>query len=214
MRIMRLLHEWQGPVPVEDVAGGIGLHVNTTREHLDRLVASGFVVRTPEHRTTRGRPRMLYRSVDSAAAATVDSRARGHLVRLLLDGYGQSMESPVANAEVAGMNWATQLGCPGALGSDDDRANIDEQIAALERHFEELGFAPEIERETLEVSLHHCPFADVPSHRRGVVCGAHLGLAKGVLARHQGPLVVDRLEPGPEHHNCVLHLAMAGSPAS
>jgi predicted ArsR family transcriptional regulator len=207
MRIMRLLQERQGPVPVEEVAEGIGLHVNTTREHLDRLVASGFVVRTPEHRTTRGRPRMLYRSVDSAAAATVDSRARGHLVRLLLDGYGQPMESPVANAEVAGMNWATQLGCPGALASHDDAADIDEQIAALERHFEELGFEPEVERETLEVALHHCPFADVPSDRRGVVCGAHLGLAKGVLARHQGPLVVERLEPGPEHHNCVLHLA-------
>ena len=209
MRIMRLLQERQGPVPVEDVAEGIGLHVNTTREHLDRLVASGFVVRTPEHRTTRGRPRMLYRSVDSAAAATVDSRARGHLVRLLLDGYGQSMESPVANAEVAGMNWATQLGCAGAASTEDEKSDIDDQIAALERHFEELGFEPEVERETLEVALHHCPFADVPSDRRGVVCGAHLGLAKGVLARHQGPLVVERLEPGPEHHNCVLHLAHA-----
>lgn len=207
MRIMRLLQERQGPVPVEEVAGGIGLHVNTTREHLDRLVASGFVVRSAEHRTTRGRPRMLYRSVDSAAAATVDSRARGHLVRLLLDGYGQPMESPAANAEVAGMNWATQLGCPGALASDDEAADIDEQIAALERHFEELGFEPEVERETLEVALHHCPFADVPSDRRSVVCGAHLGLTRGVLARHQGPLVVERLEPGPEHHNCVLHLA-------
>lgn len=207
MRIMRLLQERQGPVPVEEVADGIGLHVNTTREHLDRLVASGFVVRSPEHRTTRGRPRMLYRSVDSAAAATVDSRARGHLVRLLLDGYGQPMESPVANAEVAGMNWATQLGCPGALPTDSETADIDAQIAALERHFEELGFEPEVERGSLDVALHHCPFADVPSDRRGVVCGAHLGLAKGVLARHQGPLVVDRLEPGPDHNNCVLHLA-------
>jgi predicted ArsR family transcriptional regulator len=206
MRIMRLLQERQGPVPVEEVADGIGLHVNTTREHLDRLVASGFVVRSPEHRTTRGRPRMLYRSVDSAAAATVDSRARGHLVRLLLDGYGQPMESPAANAEVAGMNWATQLGCPGALATDSETADIDAQIAALERHFEELGFEPEVERGSLDVALHHCPFADVPSDRRGVVCGAHLGLAKGVLARHQGPLVVDRLEPGPDHHNCVLHL--------
>ena len=207
MHIMRLLAERQGPVPVEEIAAGIGLHVNTTREHLDRLVASGFVVRNVEHRTTRGRPRMLYRSVDSAASATVDSRARSHLVRLLLDGYGKPMESPEASAELAGMDWAAELGCPGASSSDDEAADIEEQIAALERHLEDLGFDPEVSRENLDFSLHHCPFADVPTDRRDVVCGAHLGLAKGVLARHEGPLVVANLERLFDQNTCVLHLA-------
>jgi len=209
MRIMQLLQDHQGLVPVEEIATGVGLHVNTTREHLDRLVAAGFVVRTPEHRTTRGRPRMLYRSVDSAAAAMLDSRARGHLVRLLLDGYGQPMESPVTTAELAGMNWATQLGCPGSVSTHDETKDIEEQLNALERHLEDLGFDPEVKRETLEVAIHHCPFADIATSRRGVVCGAHLGLARGVLARHEGPLVVERLVPGPERRNCVLRLAHA-----
>lgn len=209
MRIMRLLQEHQGPVPVEEVAAGVGLHVNTTREHLDRLVASGFVVRQPEHRTTRGRPRMLYRSVDSAAAATVDSRARGHLVRLLLDGYGQPMESPVVAAEAAGMTWAAQLGCPGTAASHDDAADAEEQIAALQRHLEDLGFDPEFERESMEMLLGHCPFADVPNERRGVVCGAHLGLVRGIVARHEGPLTVEKLVPRGDGAHCVVRLAHA-----
>ena len=207
MRIMRLLQERQGPVPVEDVAVGVGLHVNTTREHLDRLVASGFVVRQPEHRTTRGRPRMLYRSVDSAASATVDSRARGHLVRLLLDGYGRPMESPVAEAELAGMEWAAELGCPGTVSVDNSDADAEEQISALMRHLEELGFDPELDRDSMQMSLSHCPFADVPSDRKNVVCASHLGLARGVLTRHQGPLVVDALEPRGTGDHCVLRLA-------
>ncbi len=209
MRIMRLLQERQGPVPVEEVAAGVGLHVNTTREHLDRLVASGFVVRQPEHRTTRGRPRMLYRSVDSAAAATVDSRARGQLVRLLLDGYGQPMESPVDEAEVAGVTWAAELGCPGSTATDDPAADREEQIAALQRHLEDLGFEPEFERDSMELSLSHCPFADVPSERKGIVCGAHLGLVRGVLSRHEGPLTVSQLVPRGSGSHCVVKLASA-----
>lgn len=207
MRIMRLLQERQGPVPVEDVAEGIGLHVNTTREHLDRLVASGFVVRTPEHRTTRGRPRMLYRSVDSAAAATVDSRARGHLVRVLLDGYGKPMESPVASAELAGIDWAAQLGCAGSVSVNDEDADAEEQVAALMRHLEDLGFEPELQADSMVMSLSHCPFADVPTDHKSVVCASHLGLARGVLQRHEGPLVVEALEPRGTGDHCTLRLA-------
>lgn len=196
-------------MPVEEVALGIGLHVNTAREHLDRLVASGFVEREAEHRTTRGRPRILYRSVGSAAVAAVDARAREQLVRLLLDGYGKSMESPSVAAEQAGEAWAGQLGCPGASSSADEAADLEEQLAALRRHFEELGFEPEFDMETLELHLRHCPFEDVARERRDVVCGAHVGLARGVLIRHEGPLGVDRMEPLVEPQHCVLHLTRA-----
>ena len=80
------------PATVEDVAAEVGLHVNTVREHLDRLVAAGFVASEPEVRTTRGRPRLLYRSVERAAAATLDDRARDHLARQDLDARGIVLE--------------------------------------------------------------------------------------------------------------------------
>ena len=208
VQILRVLQERERSTPVEEVAREIGRHVNTTREHLDRLVASGFVTRESEQTKKRGRPRMLYSSVDSAAVAISGSRAREQLVDLLVEGYGKDYASPEAAAEEAGRAWASQLGCPGAAASEDETQDASAQIAALERHFAQLGFEPEVHREALEVHLLHCPFAGAAQRRTGVVCGAHLGLARGVLARHQGPLHAERLDPFCETGHCVLHLSL------
>lgn len=208
-RIYQLLQNDGGALPVEEVAQGVGLHVNTAREHLDRLVASGFVERESEHRTTRGRPRILYRSVGSAAVAAVDARTRDHLVRVLLDGYGRPMESPGGTAEEAGQDWASELDCPGSASSADESADRDEQIAALRKHFEELGWESEIDVDALEVHMRHCPFEDVAGVRREVVCGTHIGLTRGVLARHEGPLAFDRVERPADAEHCTLHLTQA-----
>jgi predicted ArsR family transcriptional regulator len=206
MQILQLLQERQRALPVDEVAAAVGLHVNTTREHLDRLVASGFVERSTEHRTTRGRPRMLYRSIDSAAVAAIDSKARAHLVSLLLEGYGQPMESPVTAAEMAGVAWAAELGCPGSEATGDPERDYAAQVDALVRHLEELGFEPERLDDDEVLALHHCPFADISSDRRGVICGAHLGLVRGILERHQGPLKVEALAPRGEGTACTLRL--------
>lgn len=206
-RIFQVLQDKEGFVPVDEIAGQVELHVNTTREHLDRLVASGFVEREVEHRTTRGRPRILYRAVSTTAVSTVDGRARGHLARVLLDGYGKELESPGASAELAGVAWASEFSCPGAQASADVEADMAGQVAALSGHFEELGFELEIDMAAMQIRLLRCPFADLARRRSDVVCRAHLGLAKGVLARHEGPLTVDRMEKLDDPHRCVLHLA-------
>lgn len=236
--ILHVLQERGAPVPVDEVAAAVGLHVNTAREHLDRLVASGFVEREPEVRTTRGRPRMLYRSIDRAAAATVDARAREHLARLLVDGYGRALECPAESAEDAGFRWADEITAraarsgagatrhdrtdeaegavvPGPRRADASEQAVPEgatpeawdQLAALEQHFEDLGFQPEADTSLLQIHLRRCPFYDLARTRTEVVCGVHLGLARGVLAHEAGPLTADRLEPfvGPRH--CVLHLS-------
>jgi predicted ArsR family transcriptional regulator len=70
-----------------------------------------------------------------------------------------------------------------------------------------MGFEPEVDGDSLEVHLHHCPFDGAARKRTEVVCGAHLGLARGVLIRHQGPLRVERLDPFAESGDCVLHLS-------
>lgn len=206
VRILRLLQERQDLTTVDDVATAVGLHVNTAREHLDRLVATGFVERQVEHRTVRGRPRMLYRSIGGAAAAVVDARAHNHMISLLLEGYGRALESPADAAEEAGRAWAARLGCPGAAGSADPAGDAAAQIEALRRHLEDLGFEPEVQPASLSLRLHHCPFEGVPSENRGVVCAAHLGLAQGVLARHEGPLAASAL--GPDGEGCVLELVV------
>ncbi len=57
---------------ITELAEISGLHANTAREHLGRLIEAGFVTCEPEERHTRGRPRMLYRAVAGSDAVTSD----------------------------------------------------------------------------------------------------------------------------------------------
>jgi predicted ArsR family transcriptional regulator len=72
--ILRFLADADRALPIEEVVGSVGLHVNTVREHLDKLVAAGLVARRPEHRTIRGRPRLLYTAL---ARDPMDGEASG-----------------------------------------------------------------------------------------------------------------------------------------
>ncbi|HEY3437774.1 MAG TPA: helix-turn-helix domain-containing protein [Actinotalea sp.] len=231
VEILHVLQQHEGPLTVDEVGVAVGLHVNTAREHLDRLVESGFVAREAEVRKTRGRPRILYRSVDRMAAATMDVRAREHLTRMLVEGYGRPMECPSGSAEAEGRKWADELLGPvgavaevpaarrghpvAAVPCPADPADLAglpvdpfAQLVALEQHFEDLGFDPYVDVERMEVHLRRCPLGDLAHQRTDVVCSVHLGLARGVLARQGGAVTADSLEPFVEPRHCVLHLGM------
>ena len=213
--ILHLLQGADEPLGIADIATAVGLHPNTAREHLDRLIGAGFVVSETEVRLTRGRPRLRYRAVERAAAATLDVRARAQLARLLVSGYGKTMTSPADSAREAGHQWAVALAATGgerpADLSEQDAGRA--QVIALETHFEDLGFAPEVDPSGTEIHLRRCPFADLARERTDVVCSVHLGLAQGVLANVPGPMRATGLDPfvGPRH--CVLHLDAGGADA-
>lgn len=187
--ILRLLEDRGEPLPVEEVAEAVGLHVNTVREHLDRLVVAGFADRAPEIRHTRGRPRMLYRSTATEATTELDQRVRDQLMRVLLSGYPRPEEAR-ARAEQAGEVWASHYPCETAGRDEGTRAS---QLAALHDHFRALGFEPAPDTDGLTLRLQHCPFADLRGQDGDLVCRVHLGLTRGMLARHEGPLAVDRI---------------------
>ena len=102
--LLEVLRADGGALGVEELADAVGLHVNTTREHLDRLVGAGLVARAPEHRTTRGRPRILYRRREPVGA-----RVRAVMDEVLLAGYGEAMDSPAEAADRAGREAADRL---------------------------------------------------------------------------------------------------------
>lgn len=213
---VEIIHLLQGagePLVIGDIAAAVGLHPNTAREHLDRLIDAGFVVSEPEVRTARGRPRLRYRAVERAAGATLDSRAREQLARMLVAGYGRALPSPAESARQAGERWATTLVGPPVDGSSAaaDEASGRAQLVALATHFEDLGFDPEVDEAEGLVHLRRCPFAELARERTEVVCSVHLGLAQGVLANVPGPVRATSLEPfvGPRH--CVLHLSTSES---
>ncbi|MDQ0373558.1 helix-turn-helix transcriptional regulator [Cellulomonas humilata] len=210
-----LLHLLQdgGEHTIGELAVATGLHENTTREHLQRLVSDGFAQRAPERRTVRGRPRMVYRAVSAhdlrtdprAQSRIEESIARVALTRALLDGYGRSVSSPSSAARAAGRAMVIDRDLPPVTASTGT-VGVDRQLDALEGHLERLGFDPELDRSQLAFHLYRCPFLDLAKARPEVVCNVHLGLAQGVLDAVPGPVAARELLPfvGPEH--CVLQL--------
>lgn len=98
LAILRLLRERDEPVLVTEVAEATGLHPNTAREHLDRLVAARFVERIVEHRAVPGRPRWRYALVARPAAAAADERFRA---AYLSEEPAWDLPDPVARRQVA-----------------------------------------------------------------------------------------------------------------
>jgi len=207
-----LLHALQQagrPLSLDEASQATGLRASTAREHLDRLVAGRFATKEPEVRTTRGRPHMLYEAVEREALADADSWFRASLMTILLDGYGKRLSSRPEAAARAGQELVATWP-PGRVetSADADEDPALRQLAELEAHLDDLRFAPEVAPDGSAIHLRHCPFLDIARANTDVVCSVHLGIARGVLARSDGPLRAERLDPfvGPEH--CILHLAV------
>lgn len=218
-----------GPQTVGELAELTGLHQNTTREHLQRLVTDGYVLREPEIRTVRGRPRMIYRIAEAqdvrsdpaAASRLEESIARAALTRVLLDGYGKQLDSPRRTAEEAGRALALRHArrkpgrCrPECTDAEHDTSALSaeelaqRQVDAVDSHLDRLGFDPTLETEGAELDFHlwRCPFLDLARERSEVVCSVHLGLVRGVLEATGGPVVATDLQPFVGPHHCVLRM--------
>nr|WP_201470979.1 helix-turn-helix domain-containing protein [Microbacterium hydrocarbonoxydans] len=167
---------------IGELCEATGLHPNTVREHLQRLIEGGYVLQTSERRTTRGRPRTLYSAAtgmsdasspiarDKAKAAAV----RGDLLRRVLP----------ASAS--------------ALGRDATY-----QLDALIEHLEESGFEPVVDDEQLTVDLSPCPHAAGRVEDRPMLCSVHLGLMQGVLTEAGGPLAAEAVRTSAVAADCV-----------
>lgn len=194
VRILHLLFEagtrqTRAELPIGEICDATGLHANTVREHLQRLIEGGYVIPTIEHRTTRGRPRTLYRAATGAPGASSPvardkakaAAVRGDLMRRML---------PAA---------ASGLGAAATY-----------QLDALVEHLEESGFEPIVDDERLTVDLSPCPHAAGRPEDRPLLCRVHLGLMQGVLAEAGGPLTAECVR-GTTPAECTVQLASSGA---
>jgi len=190
VRILHLLFEAstspsRAHCTIGELCEATGLHPNTVREHLQRLIEGGYVVQATEHRTTRGRPRVLYNVATGAPDASspvakqkADGAARrGDLLRRMLQSD------------------------PSGLGQ---RATY--QLDALVEHLEESGFEPVIDEDRLTVELTPCPHAAARPEHRPVLCQVHLGLMQGVLAQAGGPLTARCVRSATLPAECTVEL--------
>ena len=170
---------------IGELCEATGLHPNTVREHLQRLIEGGYVIATIEHRTTRGRPRTLYSAATGAPGASSPvardkakaAARRGDLMRRML---------------------------PGAASDLSEAALY--QLDALVEHLEESGFEPVVDDVRLTVDLSPCPHAGGRPEDRPMLCQVHLGLMQGVLNEADGPLVADCVQISDSPADCTVRL--------
>jgi predicted ArsR family transcriptional regulator len=172
---------------IADLVEATGLHPNTVREHLQRLIDAGYVVAETERRTTRGRPRVLYTAATGRDAASSpiaaqraqDAARRGDLLRRVYPAGGSGQLPPDAL----------------------------HQLDALVEDLGDAGFDPLVDETALTVDLTPCPHATTADHR-GTLCSVHVGLMGGVLAQAGGPLEVEGIAPTCDPQQCVVQLAV------
>lgn len=174
---------------IGELCEATGLHANTVREHLQRLIEGGYVIATTEHRTTRGRPRTLYTAATGAPGASSPvardkakaAARRGDLMRRML---------------------------PAAASDLSQSATY--QLDALVEHLEESGFEPVVDDVRLTIDLSPCPHAAGRPEDRPLLCQVHLGLMQGVLTEAGGPLAADCVRTSAESTDCTVQLADRG----
>ena len=184
VEIMHLVQQ-RSPRAISEIVEATGLHANTVREHLQRLIDAGYVIAETEHRTTRGRPRVLYSAATGggeasspvAAQRAKDAARRGDLLRRV---YPSGAETLPADAL--------------------------HQLDALVDDLADAGFDPLVDEAALTVDLTPCPHSPAADHR-GTLCHVHVGLMEGVLAQAGGPLVVEGIAPSCDPSQCVVQLA-------
>lgn len=197
---------------VRALAEATGLHDNTVRFHLERLVAEGLVERRQGTSPGPGRPPLVF-------VARPDREGAGHdnyelIARALATQLGAG-EDAVATAEAAGRAWGTSH----AGGGEAQRVaegpattgGWEEGLDELARVMDRCGFAPEVTEEPTgaTVRVHHCPFGSLAREDRTVPCAVHLGLMRGVAEAAGGGVRVEGLEPFVAPSLCLAHLSPA-----
>jgi predicted ArsR family transcriptional regulator len=201
--VLDALRSADSPLSILDIAGQLGLHVNTVRFHLQVLTANGRVEQVAPTHTSPGRPPLMYRAhrgMDPAGPRNYELLA-GALATHLGADRGSS-----GKATEAGRDLGRRLA---ATSSARTAASDVQATKHLIVTLEELGFAPR--RRTSagasQIELRHCPFLDLVPEHQAVICPLHLGLMQGVLAAQGAQITVEQLEPFAEPDLCSAHLS-------
>jgi predicted ArsR family transcriptional regulator len=205
------------PLGVTAVAEAVGLHSNTVRAHLGRLVGDGLAVREIVREDRPGRPSAVY----SATAAREDGRNYRLLAEVLARYLVSTSSTPGQAATAAGRQWATDQAGPGrpaartrpngaaALGNGTPEGagpSDTDAVTQVLRMLSDTGFAPELSGDGHSIRLHNCPFRELAHSHPDVVCAAHLGIMQGALDSLGAPVAATRLLPFVEDDLCVATL--------
>lgn len=205
--VLQALKDAAGPLTIAGLAEEVGVHPNTIRFHLGRLVERAQVERVSTEHRTPGRPAQLFQvapGMDPAGPRNYRALATA-LVHSVATG-----PDPRVRALKAGRAWGHEL----ASSAPDDathgsRPGPKESVLWLLRMLDELGFAPQQDDSEPGswIGLWHCPFLELAIEQPEVVCPLHLGLMQGALRTWRAPVGVDRLDRFVTPDRCLAHLS-------
>ena len=190
--ILQLLADQPQPPRLAALARASGLHPNTVREHLEALVADGWVRRIRGEPQGRGRPAWRYESVEERGR---DEYAG--LATALAAAIARTSPAPSETARFAGEEWGRELARDRG-GDPESPEEAREEVVAM---LDDLGFAPAADPERTDlVRLTRCPLLEAAHRYPGVVCEVHRGIVSGALATYgadpDGTDLVPFAEPG------------------
>ena len=196
--ILRLVRAAEGGVTAAEVAARTGQHLSTTRTHLDRLTEAGLLIKARASGGLPGRPAWRYR----AAAADLAPAPYRALAAALLDHLSGDGGDVRETAARVGRGWGGHL----AAAGPDQQDPVDSVITVLDG----LGFSPRRQPpdngDSVQVHLHTCPFLELVGQNPDAMCGLHLGVVRGILARDGVPEESVVLEPFGAPAACVVRL--------
>ncbi len=203
-RILELLRTAPDGIGVQELADRTGLHGNTVRFHLERLLGDGLAERRVQERGEPGRPRLAFTAAPRPDPGR-DSRNYQFLSEILASYVTGTAAAPAATAVEMGTTWGRYLTERPAPYRQVTEA---EAVDRLLRILDDIGFAPEpAADDPRRILLPHCPFREVAEGHREVVCSIHLGLMRGALAELGAPVTADRLVPFVQPSLCEAYLA-------
>lgn len=203
MRVFETLRESGAALSAHTVADRCGLHPNTARFHLDRLVETGQVRRSTSRQSRPGRPTMVYTAGGSSGGQQEEYR---FLSQILADSVaGDPAGAPADRARRAGVKAGVAMARSASVAPDASPAEAKTELVSM---LEGTGFSPELVPAGGDdrVDLCRCPFAAVVQEHGDVVCSVHLGLMQGMLEMLDAGVHVRQLEPNLKAGRCVAHL--------
>ncbi len=193
-----------GRLDARELAGRVGLHVNTVRVHLHALAEAGLVSSETLPPQGRGRPRVAYQAT---AAAGEDGGRRYRLLAEILTALVARFGPDAAEQlEEIGEVWGQYLvDTPPPFASLSEAEAIERLVALLD----EVGFQPRLEQGARggRILMRPCPFLELARAHQDVICPIHLGLIRGALAALGAKTRATKLEPFVQPDLCVARLA-------
>ena len=191
-RLYRYLRLSGRPVPVRELATRLGLHANTIRPHLRRLVDAGLVAsETRRGPSAVGRPQTMFSAVAAGGREGRDYRLLADILATLISGSRAR-----TGAQDLAREWGDYLMTKHAPAPGARRPGPN--LAALREALADAGFDPRFRRRenrSVEIGLRGCPFRDLLDDHRELVCTVHRGLLEGMLEGSRPRLHLRSFEP-------------------